>query len=594
MNLRHFLDQHIEQSLLSVGVPDSPALVKQSGRPEWGHYQANGVMGAAKKLGKNPREVAASLIAALDLNEIATASIAGPGFINLALEPAFIAKELSKMRQDPRLGIAKQKPKNIAIDYSSPNLAKEMHIGHLRSTAIGDAAVKLLEFLGHQVTRINHVGDWGAQFGSLLAYMERLKKAGEEVATELKDLEVFYQSASQLFKSDEMFANEARQFVIRLQGGDPECLRLWQQFIDESLNHCQATYDALDVSLKREDVYAESFYNEGLPLIVKALEAKGLIQESDGAQCVFLDEFIGKDGKPLPAIIRKSDGGYPYMATDLVSVRYRSEELKADQALYFVDGRQGLHLAQLFAISRAAGFISEAQEFRHVSFGTILNKAGKPLKTREGGVVKLADVVTESIARALLLVKQKAASLSPQEQQSVARIVGIGAIKYAELSRNRMTDYIFDWDTMLAFEGNTAPYLQYAYTRIKSIFRQDKIDADSLEGEFYWQLQASDAAESAQKFSQKFSLESSLELSLAVKLLQYVEAVESVPDDYQANLLCNYLFELAGQFMSFYEHCPVLKAEARVRLSRLMLCDLTAKVLQHGLSLLGVSTLEKM
>ncbi len=578
MNLRHFLDRHIEQSLLSIGVPDSPALVKQSGRPEFGHYQADGVMGAAKRLGKNPRNLAASLIAVLDLNEIATASVAGPGFINIALKPTFIATELSKMRKDTRLGVAKQKPQNIVVDYSSPNLAKEMHIGHLRSTAIGDAAVRLLEFLGHQVTRVNHMGDWGAQFGSLLAYMDRLTKKGEELATELKDLEVFYQSASQLFKSDESFANEARQFVVRLQSGDPECLRLWQQFIDESLNHCQATYDALDISLKREDVHAESAYNEGLPQVVKALESKGLVQVSDGAKCVFLDEFVGKDGKPLPAIIQKSDGGYPYMATDLVAVQYRSEELKADQALYFVDGRQSLHLAQVFAISRAAGFISEAQHFRHIPFGTILNKAGKPLKTRDGGVVKLADVVTESIARALVLVNEKTPSLSDQAKQEVARIVGIGAIKYAELSRNRTTDYIFDWDTMLAFEGNTAPYLQYAYTRIRSIFRQDKIDPNKIDGEFHLHPQSSAAAE----------------ISLAIKLLQYVEAVESVPDDYQANLLCNYLFELSCQFMSFYESCPVLKAEAKVRLSRLMLCDLTAKVLQHGLNLLGVSTLEKM
>ncbi len=574
MNLRHFLDRHVEQSLLRIGAGELPALVRQSGRPEFGHYQVNGVMGAASRLGKNPRELAAELIKTLDLNEIAATTLAGPGFINLALKPEFIASELGKMRRDPRLGVARQAPQNIVVDYSSPNLAKEMHIGHLRSTAIGDAAVRLLEFLGHRVTRANHVGDWGAQFGSLLAYMERLKQQGQELATELKDLEIFYQSASQLFQSDPVFASEARQFVVRLQSGDPECLTLWQEFIDESLEHCQATYEALDISLKREDVRAESAYNEGLPRVVETLASKGLLQESEGAKCVFLDEFTGKDGQPLPAIIQKSDGGYPYMATDLVAVLYRSEELHADQALYFVDGRQTLHLAQLFAISRAAGFISEQQQFRHIPFGTILNKQGKPFKTRDGGAVKLADVVAEATSRALLLVNEKNPSLTGQARQEVARIVAIGAIKYAELSRNRNTDYIFDWDTLLSFEGNTAPYLQYACTRIGSIFRRDEIDPDSLDGEF--------------------QLHQDAELSLAVKLLQYVEAVEGVTDDYQASLLCSYLFELSGQFMSFYEACPVLKAEGSVRQSRLMLCDLTAKVLQQGLSLLGISTPEQM
>ena len=599
MNLRQFLDAHIERSLLTLGATDSPALVKQAGRPEFGHYQVNGVMGAAKKLGKKPRDLAGELITALESStapgKIASLEIGGPGFVNITLKPDFIAGELSGMREGDRLGINGDKPQHFVVDYSSPNLAKEMHIGHLRSTAMGDAAVRVLEFLGHKVTRVNHVGDWGAQFGSLLAYMERLSRNSETdaialPATELTDLEAFYQKASHLFKTDETFANEARQLVVRLQNGDARCLKLWQLFIDESLDHCQATYDALDISLTREDVRAESAYNSLLPEVIKLLEARGLIQESAGAKCVFLDEFIGKDGTPLPAIVQKSDGGYPYMATDLAAVLYRVRELGADQVIYFVDSRQSLHLAQLFAISRAAGFITAQQQFKHIPFGTILNKAGTPLKTREGGVVKLTDVITEAIERALALVSDKSPDLTAMEQQAVARVIGIGAIKYAELSRNRVTDYVFDWDAMLTFEGNTAPYLQYAYSRIRSIFRRENIDPATLGGTF----RLGDVMGNTPEDTSDHKAEHGAEMALAIKLLQYAEAVDGMTDDYQANVLCNYLFELSGQFMSFYEACPVLKAKEPLKQSRLLLCDLTARVLQHGLHLLGINTVERM
>ena len=466
-----------------------------------------------------------------------------------------------------------QEEKHVVVDYSSPNLAKEMHIGHLRSTAIGDAAVHVLEFLGHNVTRVNHVGDWGAQFGSLLAYMDNLDDS-EQLNAELKDLETFYQSASALFKADEDFAEKAREYVVRLQNGDKKCLALWQQFIEESLDHSDQIYDLLDISLTRDDVRAESAYNDQLDDIVKQLEAAGLIELSEGAKCVFLDDITGKDGEPVPAIVQKSDGGYPYMATDLAAVRYRAQTLGADEALYFVDGRQALHFSQLFGISRAAGFLGESQGFRHVPFGTIFNKDGKPFKTRDGGSVKLYDVVTDAVARARNLVEEKNPGVNEIDKDEIATVVGIGAIKYAELSKNRTTDYIFDWDTMLSFEGNTAPYLQYAYTRIRSIFRRENINPAEVRGAFL--------------------LEEKSETALAVKLLQYPEAVVGVTDDYQANLLCNYLFELSGLFMSFYEACPVLKASSELRTSRLMLCDLTARVLQHGLSLLGIRTIEQM
>ena len=578
MNLKKYLDREFENGLRSLGATDGRAAVKQASKPAFGHYQVNGVMGAAKKRQSNPRELAQSLLDLIEdskeLTGVARYEIAGPGFINITLMPEFIQTELTRNAQDPRLGIPLETARKVLVDYSSPNLAKEMHIGHLRSTAIGDANVRILEFLGHDVVRANHVGDWGAQFGSLLAYMDQLEQTEEALTTELKDLEVFYQRASELFKTDEKFATRAREFVVRLQSGDAKCLGLWERFIKESIRHCQAIYDLLDISLTGDDVRAESAYNNVLGSTIEKLEAKGLVEISDGAKCVFMDEFTGKDDKPLPAIVQKSDGGYPYMATDLAAAEYRGNTLCVDEALYFVDGRQSLHLSQLYAIARAAGFIKENQVFSHIPFGTILNKEGTPFKTRDGGAVKLADVADEAIERALKLVSEKNSDLTEEDRNHIARVVGIGAIKYAELSKNRTTDYIFDWNTMLSFEGNTAPYLQYAYTRIMSIFRRAGLDSGDI--------------------NSPFDLREPDEIALATKLLQYPEAVESVVEDYQANILCNYLFDLSQHFMTFYESCPVLKAENEMRGSRLRLCDVSAKTLKHGLGLLGIQTVEQM
>ena len=578
MNLKKYLDREFENGLRSLGATDGRAAVKQASKPAFGHYQVNGVMGAAKKRQSNPRELAQSLLDLIEdskeLTGVARYEIAGPGFINITLMPEFIQTELTRNAQDPRLGIPLETARKVLVDYSSPNLAKEMHIGHLRSTAIGDANVRILEFLGHDVVRANHVGDWGAQFGSLLAYMDQLEQTEEALTTELKDLEVFYQRASELFKTDEKFATRAREFVVRLQSGDAKCLGLWERFIKESIRHCQAIYDLLDISLTGDDVRAESAYNNVLGSTIEKLEAKGLVEISDGAKCVFMDEFTGKNDKPLPAIVQKSDGGYPYMATDLAAAEYRGHTLCVDEALYFVDGRQSLHLSQLYAIARAAGFIKENQVFSHIPFGTILNKEGTPFKTRDGGAVKLADVADEAIERALKLVSEKNPDLTEEDRNHIARVVGIGAIKYAELSKNRTTDYIFDWNTMLSFEGNTAPYLQYAYTRIMSIFRRAGLDSGDI--------------------NSPFDLREPDEIALATKLLQYPEAVESVVEDYQANILCNYLFDLSQHFMTFYESCPVLKAENEMRGSRLRLCDVSAKTLKHGLGLLGIQTVEQM
>lgn len=574
MNLKQLLNDRITKAMNAAGVNDAPAVVKQTQRAEFGHYQANGIMGAAKKRKTNPRIMAEKVVGELSGEGDLKFEIAGPGFINITLTTKFLGRVLSEVRKSNRLGVDRKAGKKILVDYSAPNLAKEMHIGHLRSTTIGDTAVRILEFLGHDVVRANHVGDWGAQFGSLLAYMDQLIEKGEVLSTELKDLEKFYRAASVLFRTDETFAVKARNYVVRLQGGDEKCLALWKEFIAESIRHCQAVYDKLNITLTTDDIMAESAYNDDLAVVVEELAKSGLLVESDGAKCVFLEGFTGKDDKPLPAIIQKSDGGYPYMATDVAAVRYRAQELNTDEALYFVGAPQQLHLRQVFAVAGAADYISDKQKFTHLPFGSVLKADGTPFKTRDGADVKLIDVLDEAIGRAYKLVDEKNPDLSDSEKQNVARVVGIGAIKYAELSKNRTTDYIFDWDTMLSFEGNTAPYLQYAYTRIRSIFRRENIIANELSGDF--------------------NLQEGSEIQLAVKLLQFNETIEHVIEDYQANILCNYLFELAGIFMRFYEACPVLKANEPLRTSRLLLCDQTARTLRLGLDLLGIEIVEQM
>ncbi|MFT7687285.1 MAG: arginyl-tRNA synthetase [Candidatus Azotimanducaceae bacterium] len=574
MNIKLELNQKISEALEVVSKTKSPALIKQSQKIEFGHYQANGVMAAAKKLGSNPRELAQKIVDELSLPQASKIEIAGPGFINIHLSNDYVADRLSDLNQGESFIAPSDDVKTIVIDYSAPNLAKEMHIGHLRSTTIGDSAARTLEYLGHRVIRANHVGDWGAQFGSLLAYLDQQEQAGEQPSTELKDLEVFYQKASALFKNDEEFAVKARAYVVRLQSGDARCLELWRIFITESVNHCQAVYDRLNITLTRDHIKAESSYNEDLGRVVSELDEKDLLKISDGAKCVFLDQFKGKDGQVLPAIIQKSDGGYPYMASDLAAVRFRTKQLKANEALYFVDARQRLHLSQVFAVAEAAGYLDTSQSFRHLPFGVILKDDGKPFKTRDGAAVKLSDVIEESISRAFDLVSEKNPSLSEAEKKRIAEVVGVGAIKYAELSKNRGTDYIFDWNTMLSFEGNTAPYLQYAYTRIQSIFRRADIEPTKLEGEII--------------------LEEAIELQLGVKLLQFSEAINAVVEDYQANILCNYLYELSGLFMSFYESCPILIAEEPTKTSRLLIAHITKGTLKKGLELLGIETVEKM
>ena len=566
MNLRAILNERFGQAFEKATGEALPPQIQLSGRPEFGDYQANGAMAAAKTLKQNPRAIAEQVVAAARVDDLADRlEIAGPGFINIHLKPEFLAEALTEPAIDSAV-----EPQKVVVDYSSPNLAKEMHVGHLRSTIIGDAVARILEALGHEVVRQNHVGDWGTQFGMLIAYLEESGADSDELA----DLEVFYRASKQRFDTDEAFAERARQRVVALQAGDPATRDLWQRFIDISLSHCQATYDRLGVTLTRQDVMAESAYNDDLDDVVADLEAHGLLTTSDGARCVFLDEFKGKDGKPLPVIVQKSDGGYLYATTDLAAVRYRVRVLDADRALYSTDARQALHFRQIFAVAAAAGFTGNRISLEHQPFGAMLGRDGKPFKTRDGGVVKLNDLLDEAVTRAAALVAEKSPDLSSAERETIAQAVGIGAVKYADLSKNRTSDYIFDWDQMLSFDGNTAPYLQYAYSRIQSIFRRGGVEEAAL--------------------TDPVLLTEEAERALAVVLLRLQEVLEQVAREGFPHLLCAWLYELATAFMRFYEACPILNAEEPARGSRLALCRITGERLSLGLSLLGIQTVPRM
>lgn len=572
MTILQLINQRVQAALAAAGAPDAQPIVQPASKPEFGDYQANGVMAAAKALKTNPRELAQKVVAALDLEGIADkVEIAGPGFINIHLSPAYLAERSSRALADERLAIAPVQRQKVMVEYSSPNLAKEMHVGHLRSTIIGDAMARVLEFLGHDVVRANHVGDWGTQFGMLVAYLVETRHAGDEDLA-LNDLETFYRNAKVRFDDDEAFADTARNYVVRLQGGDPEVLKLWEQFVDVSLKHCEAVYRKLNVGLKREHVRGESAYNDDLPVIVKELREAGLLTEDDGAQVVFLEEFRTQEDKPMGVIIQKKDGGYLYTTTDLGAVRYRHKVLHLDRVIYVVDARQSQHFAQMFTICRKAGFAPPGMSLEHVGFGVMMGDDGKPFKTRSGGTVKLIELLEEAEERAYQLVSEKNPELGEEEKKHIARVVGIGAVKYADLSKNRMSDYIFNWDTMLAFEGNTAPYLQYAYTRVQSVFRK---------AEGYDAAAPVVITEPAEK-------------QLAVALAQFEDTLLAVSDGCYPHYLSQYLYHLATLFSRFYEACPILKSEGAVRASRLQLAALTAKTLRTGLGLLGIEVLDTM
>ena len=563
MHIKQTLSDHVQAAFEKLGL-EGPALVQVATRPEFGDYQANGVMAAAKRAKLNPREVAAQVIEQLDMQAMAEVDIAGPGFLNITLKPEYVGQvDAAQVEQvaNPEIHVA---------DYSAPNLAKEMHVGHLRGTVIGDCVTRILEAQGHIVHRQNHVGDWGTQFGMLITYLADSRQHTEELA----DLEDFYRAAKQRFDDDDDFKTRARAAVVELQAGNPEALKQWQLFIEISMSHCQEIYDRLGVTLKPEHFQGESCYNDELPGIIQALQDQGLLTESDGAQCVFLEEFKTKKGEILPVIVQKSDGGYLYATTDLAAVKYRTGKLDAKRVLYFTDARQALHFKQIFAVAGAAGFNLNNATLEHMPFGSMLGTDGKPFKTREGGVVKLANLIDEAEARAKRLLLENNPELDADEAQRVGHIIGVGAIKYAELSKHRTSDYVFEWDQMITFEGNTAPYLQYAYARIQSIFARGEVQVDDL--------------------PKRAIAEEPAERRLAVMLAGFNDILRQVSQEGCPHFLCGYLYELATRFTQFYEACPILKSAADVRERRLVFAQQTALTLKCGLDLLGIETIERM
>ena len=568
MHIRSLLSQRIEAAFTALGL-SGQALLQSASRPEFGDYQANGVMAAAKRAGKNPREVAQSVINAIDLDGIASdLSVAGPGFINITLAPQFIANAATSPQPSAD-------PQRVVVDYSGPNLAKEMHVGHLRSTIIGDCIARVLESLGHTVIRQNHVGDWGTQFGMLLTFMAEQGAASDSLA----DLEYFYRKAKQRFDADDDFQTRSRQAVVQLQSGDADMLVQWQKFIEISMSHCQSLYDRLGIDLSAADMDGESSYNDDLKNTIEHLDAQGLLTESDGAQCVFLDEFKNKEGEAQPIIVQKSDGGYLYSTSDLACLRRRIGDFKADRVLYFVDARQALHFKQVFAVADAAGISNPQVELVHMPFGTMLGKDNKPFKTREGALVKLSELLDEAISRASKLLQERAVQsknpdIDDDELAALAEIIGIGAVKYADLSKNRTSDYVFDWDQMLSFDGNTAPYLQYAYSRTRSIFSRGDVDVAAL--------------------PEHVVSEGEPERRLAVAIAGYQDLLEQVAQEGYPHQLCAYLYDLAGRFTQFYEQCPILTSDDAVKTRRLTLTKQTGDVLANGLTLLGIRVAERM
>ena len=575
--IRHLIQQALTRLTAEGVLPEGltqAIQVENTKDKSNGDFASNIAMMLAKPAALKPRELAEKLVAALPADAaISKVEIAGPGFLNFFQNSDALAARLEAALADAKLGVRKNgAAQRVVIDLSAPNLAKEMHVGHLRSTIIGDGVARVLEFLGDEVIRQNHVGDWGTQFGMLLAYMQENPAAAE---SELADLEGFYRAAKKRFDDSAEFADRARELVVQLQAGDAECLRLWHRFNDISLSHCQALYDRLEVKLSMADVKGESAYNDDLPGVVADLAAKGLLTEDNGARCVFMDEFKNSEGNPLPLIVQKAGGGYLYATTDLAATRYRANVLKADRALYFVDQRQALHFQMVFACARRAGFVPASTQLEHMGFGTMNGADGRPFKTRDGGTVKLVDLLDEAEQRAFALVKGKNPELGEDELREIARVVGIASVKYADLSKHRASDYSFNFELMLSFEGNTAPYLLYAYTRVASVFRKLGKGIDEIGG--------------------RISLVADQEQALGAKLAQFNELLASVADKGTPHLLCSYLYDLAGLFSSFYENCPILSAEDETtRDSRLRLAALTGRTLKQGLELLGLPTLERM
>ncbi len=531
-------------------------------KPEFGHFQTSLALKLAKSLGLPPRTVASQLVAAVDLEDLCSLSIAGPGFVNLTMHSAVLADAVNSLP-----GPLPSRGELVVVDYSQPNVAKQMHVGHLRSTVIGDALCNVLSYVGYEVVRQNHVGDWGTQFGMMV---EQVLFEGLQVESlDIEGLQQLYQRGRKHFDSEPGFADQSRARVVLLQSGDAETLAIWEQMVEVSLVEFDRLYAVLGSPLRRSDVVGESAYNDQLPGIVDDLAAAGLLTESEGAQCAFLPGFVGRDGSPLPVIVRKSDGGFGYSATDLAAVRHRVADLHADRIIYVVDHRQGLHFQQIFALARSAGWLPSNVPAEHVAFGTVLGPDGKPFKTRDGGTVRLASLLADAVSRASALLAER--DLAESERSAIAEAVGIGAVKYADLSSDRINDYVFDLDRMVAMSGNTGPYLQYAHARLTRLLSK----ADEAPGPVTLLMEPA-------------------EQRLALLLTGFGDVVVQVAETLQPHKLCTYLYEVASALSAFYETCPVLTSSGELRASRLGLCAATRTVLQDGLGLLGIKAPDSM
>ncbi|SFV50875.1 Arginyl-tRNA synthetase [hydrothermal vent metagenome] len=566
MKIKSQLNQIITKALEDANIEAKDIVISDATKPEFGDYQFNGAMKLAKVLRKNPRAIATDIIQHIDTTGmIARVEVAGAGFINIWLDNNWLSTQATTILDDNRVGVGYvQTPQRVVVDYSGPNMAKQMHVGHLRSSIIGDTLATLLEFLGDEVIRQNHIGDWGTQFGMLIAYLE---EQGADANQNLKDLEQFYKDAKVRFDQSEEFANKAREYVVKIQSGDKHCLGLWKKFIDKSLGHCEEVYAKLGVNLTRNDVRAESFYNSELPNIIQILKDKNISTNSNGAECVFVD---GED-KP-PVIIQKGDGGFLYATTDLSALKFRATELKADRICYVVDARQGQHFKQVFAISKQAGMVGESISLEHIAFGTMMDKSGRPFKTRDGGTVKLIDLLDEAVVRAKETIKKRN-EYNEEELNRVATAIGIGAVKYADLSISRESNYLFSWDKMLSFDGNTALYMQYAYARIQSIFRKHNAEING-----------------------KIIISDELEHRLSLMILKFEDTLTKASIDATPHTITSYLYDLVTLFMKFYEQNPILKdgVEEEVKMSRLQLSQLTANVIKKGLDILGIEVVDRI
>ena len=566
--LRELLAARLRDALIACGHDSARADVSQTADARFGDYQANAAMVLAKEKKANPRQLAGEILAKLDLGGLAaTPEIAGAGFINIRLENSFLSESLSRLVVDPRLGVSPAaRPKKILLDFSSPNVAKPMHVGHIRSTILGDCLARVARFLGHDVTADNHIGDWGTQFGKVIYGWKHFLNREDLEKDAIAELVRLYREVTRLEETDENIKRTAREELVKLQAGDPENLAIWKQTVELSWREFEKLYDLLDIRF--DERLGESAYNDALAPLCAELEKRGIATTSEGALCIFFPADPTLDGKP--AIIRKSDGGFLYATTDLATIEYRIKRWNPDAIWYVVGAPQALHFQQIFAAAKMMGF---GCELKHIAFGSILGEDRKIMKTRSGENVGLAEVLHEAVERARRIIAARADQLPPDEAESTARLIGLGAVKYAELSQNRLTDYVFSWDKLLAFEGNTAPYLQNAYVRIRSIFRRAEEPANPAAPVF---------------------LNEPAERALCLKLLQYAEMVPLVLEEFRPNILANYLYELANTYHSFYEACPVIKADPANRASRLLLSDITARTLAHGLGLLGIGCPERM